>query len=227
MDSPSPQEKKQVVFSPFVAVRKVTPFKDADLWYQKSDYQAIKAEIRRTVYHYKRRRNGRVTEKGGLCTRGLEDYLVKNPQVVRERRMKTVLIVLLEHDRQLEEDGNTPDDEKLASRLKNISLRSIARARRRALHDEFVTRRRTPATFGATSAESSNKNQELSSSQTCSLLDSLSMNNIQQANKADGIGIRMVATINTHYSARLNILRLRELTLKNPEYPSTRISEVY
>jgi hypothetical protein len=205
-----------VVFNPFVAVRKVKPFKDADLWYRKPDYQAMEAEIRRTVYHYEKRRNGRATEKGGLCTRGLEDHLLKNPQVVRERRMKSVLIVLLERDRQLEEDGNTPDDEKLASCLKGVSHNSTVRARRRALHDEAVVRRMTEAN-GTILAS----NQLFS--QTRKILDCATVSNIQE-NVVHGTSISMLATVNTHYSARLNILRLRELTL-NPEFVPGRLAD--
>lgn len=132
--------KKQVTFNPFVAVRKVIPLKGANLWYQQNDFQIMKSEIRRTIQELKQRRKERATGNLGLCTRGLEDHLVKNPQIIRERRMKTALIVLLEHDRQLDEEGVSNSD-KLACRLHGISQRSAQRARRRALHDESVASR--------------------------------------------------------------------------------------
>lgn len=215
MGSPPLNEKKRVTFNPFVAVRSIIPFKDADLWYRKPDYQAMKTEVKRTVYHYKKKRNGRVTEKGGLCIRGLEDHLVKNPQVLQERRMKTSLIVLLEHDRQLEEDGNAPNEEKLADCLKGISRISAVRARRRALHDEAaVTRGRNQGNEAALLLAPTQP-----SPHSCKI--SHDTNEIVQKNVAHGTSISMLATINTHFSARLNILRLRELSQESPRREPT------
>ncbi len=132
--------KKQVTFHPFVAIKKIVPLKGANLWYQQNDFQRIKDEIRRTINTCNIRSNKMEIETGKLCTRGLEDHLVKNTQVVRERRMKTTLIVLLEHDRQLDEEGVLNCD-KLAWRLKSISHRSAQRARQRALNDELLASR--------------------------------------------------------------------------------------
>lgn len=133
--------KKRVSFDPFVAVRKIIPLKGtADLWYKHQDFHAMKNQIRRTIICCKMKRDGKNVSMKGICSRGLEEHIMENPQVIRERRMKTALIVLLEHDRQQDEDGIT-SSEKMAARLKGISQYSADRARRKALYDESVARK--------------------------------------------------------------------------------------
>ena len=131
---------KVVSFNPFVAVRKVVPLKGADLWYRHQDFQIMKNETRRTIICCRMKRDGRNVSTKGICFRGLEEHIMDNPQIIRERRMKTALIVLLEHDRQQDEEGVT-SFEKMASRLAGISQCSANRARRKALYDELVARK--------------------------------------------------------------------------------------
>lgn len=129
---------QQVVFRKELDVVFISSLRgDHRLWYQRQDYRDIAAEIDETVSVEKAGRRKRKEH----CLRGLEEYIHANPQISRERRMKAALIVLLEYDRQLDEEGRENlSEERLAHCLKGVTRRSADRARNRGLSDEVVAR---------------------------------------------------------------------------------------
>jgi hypothetical protein len=134
--------KLSVTFNARVDVRRVSSHKEVSyLWYQSHEFQAIANELQQTIFHFRESIIGQAAGQGVFCLRGLEDYAFYDRQVSRERRMKAALIVLLEQDRQLDEDGPVVDQAKLAYCLKGISGRNSDRARRRAMNDEKVAAR--------------------------------------------------------------------------------------
>ena len=136
------RQKLSVTFNTRVDVRRISSHKGATyLWYQPHEFKEIATEMQQTILHFRERQIGRATGQRRLCLRGLEDYTLFDRQVSRDRRMKTALIVLLEQDRQQDEEGPVIDHRKLAYCLQGISGRNADRARRRAMNDEVAAAR--------------------------------------------------------------------------------------
>jgi len=134
--------RRSVSFSSWVDIQWVYCAKDPScLWYQRHEFREIACEVRSTIIHFlERERSSQAIGGEGLCLRGLENHTLSRRDLpaIKERKMKTALIVLLEQDRQLDEDGRVIDNEKLAYCLKGVSRKNADRARRRAISDEMA-----------------------------------------------------------------------------------------